>query len=206
MRDLNGVFSSNPPGVTRALSVRQAFVAGAGGLGSNVAMMLVRAGIGSITVADYDVVEAPNLNRQQYFTDQIGLPKVEALGTMLLRVNPGLKLNTVNAKLNHENLPAITDPCPDIVLECFDRAEEKKMLASFCISMLPQVPLVAVSGLAGTGPVENIRVLRKGPGGMIVIGDGETEMTPENGTLSSRVTFAAAYQAHMAISILLEKP
>ena len=47
-------------------------IAGAGGLGSNCAVALARSGVGTLVIADFDIIEAANLNRQYYFTDQIG--------------------------------------------------------------------------------------------------------------------------------------
>ena len=61
-------------------------IAGAGGLGSNVAVNLVRTGVKKLKIVDFDVVDESNLNRQFYFMDQVGRPKVEALRENLLRI------------------------------------------------------------------------------------------------------------------------
>ena len=61
-------------------------IAGAGGLGSNVAISLSRAGIGKLIISDFDIIEPSNLNRQQYFIEQIGKPKVIALKENLMRI------------------------------------------------------------------------------------------------------------------------
>ena len=63
----------------RKLAAARVGLAGAGGLGSNAAMMLARCGVGSLVLVDGDFVEPSNLNRQQYFPRHLGLPKVEAL-------------------------------------------------------------------------------------------------------------------------------
>lgn len=194
-------FSSNPPGLTKELAGKHFFIAGAGGLGSNVAMMLVRAGALKFTFVDFDKIEDANLNRQFYFRDQVGLIKVEALKANLLRINPDIEINIRQAKITADNAGSLIPETADIILECFDCAASKAMLAAFCLKKFPEKPLVTVSGLAGTGPLDEIKI-SKMPGKMIVIGDQTTEVGPETGTLSSRVMFTAAMQAHTAIEIL----
>jgi sulfur carrier protein ThiS adenylyltransferase len=195
-------FSSNPPGVTEVLRKKKVFIAGAGGLGSNVAIFLARAGMADLTIADFDRVEPSNLNRQQYFRDQVGMLKVDALKENLLRINPDLKIKTISEKITSLNCEFIISPDSDIIFECFDRAEAKAMIAEFCMKTLSKIPLIAVSGLAGTGKCETIKV-RKGPGNLWIIGDLKTEMNSGNGTVSSRVAYAAALQAHTGIRIML---
>lgn len=195
-------FSSNPPGTTEKLQTKHVLIAGAGGLGSNVAIALARAGIGSMTVVDYDKVEPSNLNRQQFFRDQIGMMKVDALRMNLARINPDLKIKTVCEKIVPGNCDVIISASAEIIFECFDNAEAKAMLASFCLLKRAKIPLVTVSGLAGLGSCDSIKV-RKGPRNSWIVGDGKAEMNPENGTISSRVAFAAALQAHTGIRILL---
>ena len=67
------------PGVHARLKSSVIGIAGLGGLGSAVAVALARIGVGRLVLVDFDVVEPSNLNRQQYFVDQVGLPKTEAL-------------------------------------------------------------------------------------------------------------------------------
>jgi sulfur carrier protein ThiS adenylyltransferase len=195
-------FSANPPGVTEILKGKKVFVAGAGGLGSNVCVMLARAGIGHITVVDFDLVEASNLNRQQYFRDQIGMPKVTALKENLLRINPELKIDAIEQKLTAANCENLISGKTDLIFECFDNAAAKAMLTSFALSEKPDIPVIAVSGIAGLGPCEDISI-NKGPGQLYIVGDGTNEMNPETGTISSRVTQVSAIQAHIGIRLLL---
>ncbi|MFA7230561.1 MAG: sulfur carrier protein ThiS adenylyltransferase ThiF [Victivallaceae bacterium] len=202
---MNTFFSSNPPGVTEALRKKSVFVAGAGGLGSNVCFMLVRTGIENITVIDFDVVEPSNLNRQQYFRDQVGMPKVVALKENLLRINPDLKINAIQQKLTAENCRALVPADVDLIFECFDQAEAKAMLAAFALSFRPEVPTIAVSGLAGLGPCEDITVTR-GIGQLYIVGDGVSEMNSETGTIASRVMQVSAMQAHLGLRLLLDLP
>ena len=195
-------FSSNPPGVTAQLRKKRVFIAGAGGLGSNVAISLVRAGVTDLTVADFDRVEPSNLNRQQYFRDQVGMLKVDALKENLLRINPDLKIKTVCEKITPLNCKVIISASAEIIFECFDRAEAKAMIAGFCMKKRPGIPVIAVSGLAGTGKCGTIKV-RKVSANLWIVGDLKTEMNPDNGTISSRVAYAAALQAHTGIRIML---
>jgi sulfur carrier protein ThiS adenylyltransferase len=195
-------FSSNPPGATEKLQSKHAFIAGAGGLGSNVAIALARAGIGAMTIVDFDKVEPSNLNRQQYFRDQVGMMKVDALRMNLARINPKLEIKTICKKILPENCDEIIPVTADVIFECFDRADCKAYLSSFCLAKKDSIPLIAVSGLAGLGECSSIKV-RRGPGNSWIIGDGKTEMNPENGTISSRVALTAAIQAHTGIRIML---
>jgi sulfur carrier protein ThiS adenylyltransferase len=200
---MDKIFSSNPPGATEKLSEKKVFVGGAGGLGSNVCLMLVRAGVGHITVIDFDRVEASNLNRQQYFRDQIGTAKVTALKENLLRINPELQIDVIEEKLTAENCKEFIPENPDLIFECFDSAEAKAMLTSFALSERSGIPVIAVSGVAGLGPCEDITI-NKGPGQLYIVGDGTSEMNEETGTISSRVTQVSAIQAHIGIRLLLE--
>ena len=171
-------------------------------MGSNVAISLVRAGVTDLTVADFDRVEPSNLNRQQYFRDQVGMLKVDALKENLLRINPDLKIKTVCEKITPLNCKVIISASAEIIFECFDRAEAKAMIAGFCMKKRPGIPVIAVSGLAGTGKCGTIKV-RKVSANLWIVGDLKTEMNPDNGTISSRVAYAAALQAHTGIRIML---
>lgn len=198
------IFASNPPGVTRELGKRSIFIAGAGGLGSNVAFMLTRAGIGQLTIADFDTVSQENLNRQQYFIKQIGEIKVIALKENLLNINPFVTVNTVDEKLTPNNFSNYISNKVDLIFECFDNPVCKAEIVRFCLEKRPEIPVVSVSGIAGNGPAEKIKVTR-GPGKLYIIGDRSTEANKKNGTLSSRVTYAAALQTHYGISLILNQ-
>jgi sulfur carrier protein ThiS adenylyltransferase len=195
-------FSANPPGLIEKLKSKYLFIAGAGGLGSNVAMMLVRAGLLNISVVDFDVIESSNINRQFYFRDQINQPKVYALKDNLLRINPNVNINAIEERITEENIDKIIPQETDILLECFDCAVSKAMFARFALKNYPEVPTITVSGLAGVHSLDLIKK-KSGPGKLIIIGDCRNEATIENGTLSSRVMYAASMQAHEAIRLLM---
>ncbi len=175
-------------------------IAGAGGLGSNCAVNLVRVGFKHFTIADFDAVDATNLDRQFYFEDQVGMKKVEALKTNLLRINPGLELQMLPVKLEPANILEVFRDC-DVVVECLDRAETKQMLVS---GMLPTGKLiVSASGLGGYGLSDNIRIHRLKKN-LILIGDLTSDIEKAS-ALSPRVNVAAAKQADVVLEFIAGK-
>lgn len=183
------------------LATKRVGIAGLGGLGSNVAWMLVRSGVRRLVLADFDDVDASNLNRQFYFTDQVGLPKHEALPENLRRIEPGLELEACRVRLSAEDIPLLFGHV-DVLVEAFDSAEAKAMIMRAALRQLPETPLVAASGLAGYGPLEQIMVHRMGER-LWVIGDMVSDVRQGLPLFASRVTAAAAEQAHLVIRILL---
>jgi sulfur carrier protein ThiS adenylyltransferase len=176
-------------------------IAGCGGLGSTVAVALARSGVGELALVDFDVVEPSNLNRQQYFVDQIGLPKVEALASNLARINPYVTLVCHQTRLLATEVPRVFASC-DVVAECFDTPAAKAELTFAMRKHLPAVPLVAVSGIAGYGPSSDI-VSRRVLGNHFLIGDGISGAQPGRGLLAPRVTVAAGHQANIVLRLLL---
>src|SRR3990172_3011336 len=115
------------PGVHEKVKEARVGIAGLGGLGSSVAFALARLGVGVLVLADFDVVEPSNLNRQQYFVDQIGKPKVEAMEENLRRINPYVRTALHKVVLDEDNIPEIFCGV-DALVEAFDKAESKAML------------------------------------------------------------------------------
>ncbi len=130
-------------------------VAGLGGLGSNIAYMLARAGVGSLILVDFDKVDITNLNRQQYKADQIGLFKTDALSKNLKEIAPYISLTTHVARLDETNIKDLLGSA-DIICEAFDNAESKAVLAETVLSQMKDKYLVAASGMAGLGPANDI--------------------------------------------------
>jgi len=141
-------------------------IAGAGGIGSNVAFHLVRSGVLDLKIFDFDRVEVGNLNRQFYFADQIGMPKVEALKINLLRIDQTARIEVIVQRLDADNVPEAFADC-DIVVEALDRAESKAVLINALAGTGKY--LVSGSGLAGLAP-EGVK-LRKLGGHMAIAGD-----------------------------------
>jgi sulfur carrier protein ThiS adenylyltransferase len=170
-------------------------------LGSAVAVALARVGVGRLVIADFDVVEPSNLNRQQYFIDQIGLPKVEALTANLQRINPYVTVEPYPTLLHPTNIPAIFEKC-SIVVEAFDRADMKAMLVDTVLAQMPGTTMVAASGLAGYGP-NNAITTRMISSRLYLCGDGTSEAQPGRGLMAPRVAIAAGHQANQVIRIIL---
>jgi len=189
------------PQVHERLKRGKVGIAGCGGLGSTVAVALARSGVGELVLVDFDVVEPSNLNRQQYFVDQIGLPKVAALSENLERINPYVALVRHQTRLAAAEVPRVFAGC-DVVAECFDTPAAKAELAFAMRKHLPAVPLVAVSGIAGHGPSSDI-VSRRVLGNHFLVGDGLSAAKPGQGLLAPRVTVAAGHQANIVLRLLL---
>ncbi|RLC50541.1 MAG: thiamine biosynthesis protein ThiF [Candidatus Cloacimonadota bacterium] len=176
-------------------------IAGAGGLGSNIAFSLVRAGIGKLIISDFDKIEPSNLNRQQYFIEQIGMPKVKALRDNLRMINPFSACEIHEIKLNEENIPIIYKNV-DIMVEAFDKAEMKQMLIESWLIRFPEIPLIVASGLAGFGDNEKIRT--KNLGNLFVIGDETAELDDEISPMAPKVGIVANMQANLVLELLIK--
>jgi len=195
------MIARHTPGVHEVVKRSTVGIAGAGGLGSNVAVALARLGIGKLIIADFDVVEPSNLNRQCFFVDQLGELKVDALKATLLRVNPFVEVETKALRLTTENIPTIFAGCR-VLVEAFDGAEQKAMLVETALAKLRNTFVVAASGLAGFGPGEDIRPHRVGER-LIIIGDLSSEARRGSGLMAPRVGIAANMQANTVLRVLL---
>lgn len=189
------------PGVHRRLKAACVGIAGLGGLGSAIAIALARIGVGRLVLADHDVVEPSNLNRQQYFVDQLGQPKAEALRDILARVNPYVTVEAHPVRLTPDNVGAIFDKV-EVLLEAFDAADQKAMLFESFGAARPDTPIVMATGLAGHMPSNTIRT-RKVGARLYIVGDGETAAAPGMGLMAPRVGIAAHHQANAALRLLL---
>lgn len=193
------------PGVHARVKAATVGIAGLGGLGSAIAIALARTGVGHLVLADFDVVEPSNLNRQQYFVDQIGLPKVEALSANLARINPYVRISAHPVRLTPQNVPALFKGV-DVMVEAFDGAEVKVMLLESFGTAFPGTPVVMASGLAGHGPGGTLRIRKLGPH-VYVVGDLESDARPGRGLMAPRVGVAAHLQANCVLRLLLgEEP
>ncbi|KAA0893308.1 sulfur carrier protein ThiS adenylyltransferase ThiF [Oryzomonas rubra] len=189
------------PGVHARLQAATVGIAGVGGLGSAVAVALARTGVGRIVIADFDVVEPSNLNRQQYFVDQLGHPKVAALADNLARINPYITVEPHHVMLSPANIPTVFALCT-VVVEAFDRADMKAMLVETLLALMPEVVVVAASGLAGYGP-NNAIVTQRAASRLYLVGDGESEARTGCGLMAPRVGIAAGHQANQVVRIIL---
>ena len=178
-------------------------IAGAGGLGSNCAVALARSGIGTLVIADYDVVEKGNLNRQYYFLKQTGLPKTEALKENISLINKDVSVITHNVLITSGNIPEIFEKC-DVIVEALDSKEMKEMLIETVLKKMRGLPIIVGSGLAGWGNCESIKC-RKIDDTLYVCGDETTEVSDEMPPLAPRVGIVANLQADTVLEILMKK-
>ena len=189
------------PGVHAVLRRACVGIAGLGGLGSSVAVALARCGIGHLILVDYDVVEPSNLNRQQYFVDQLGQAKTTALESTLKRIHPALQCTLHQERITRENMLSLFEGAA-LLVEAFDGAEEKAMLVEGARTASPPLPVVAASGMAGYGPAGLIGT-RQLSDGLVCCGDGISDARPGHGLMAPRVGIVAHHQANAVLRLLL---
>ncbi len=175
-------------------------ICGLGGLGSNIAISLARAGIGKLLLIDFDLVDITNLHRQQYKATQIGRYKTEALAENLAEIAPYTKIETVTAKITEGNFAELLKDS-DIVCEAFDNAESKAMLVNNVLEQLPDCYLVASSGMAGLNTPNTIKT-RKITKRFYLCGDEISDVADTVGLVAPRVMLCAAHQALTVLRIL----
>jgi sulfur carrier protein ThiS adenylyltransferase len=196
---MTDIFSGNVRGMTEKLSASTVAVAGCGGIGSNVAVSLVRAGIGRIIIADMDIVEASNLNRQYYFTDEIGSKKVFTLKSRLNSINADCEVAAYHKELFRDDVSKLFSST-DILIEAFDKAESKQWLIEEWSSLYPDRPVISGNGLSGFGDFESIKIRKMG--NIYFCGDGVT--SSDIGLCSARVAIVSNMQANLAIELLMK--
>jgi sulfur carrier protein ThiS adenylyltransferase len=176
-------------------------LAGAGGLGSNAAVSLARAGVGTLIIADFDRVEPSDLNRQYYFMEQVGKPKVEALLENLKRINRYSQYQMHAIKIEAGNVAPIFGTA-DILVEAFDKAEAKQMLVNTWLSLFPRKPIIIASGVAGIGKNEKLHTRKVG--NLYICGDEETECEECLSPMAPRVALVANMQANLTLELLVK--
>jgi sulfur carrier protein ThiS adenylyltransferase len=194
------IFKRGVPGLREKLESRTVGIAGCGGLGSNIAVSLVRAGVGKLIIADFDRVELSNLNRQHFFIDDVGKYKVEAITPYLHGINPDVEIETIKNELTPENVLEIFAGV-DLMIEAFDLAERKQWLINSWLKNKTDIPLVCGSGVAGYGRSNEMKVKRAG--NLYVCGDQFSDMS--EGLCGTRVLLAASLQANTAVEILMDE-
>ena len=182
------------------ISAARVAVCGLGGLGSNIAIALARAGVGHLHLIDFDRVDLTNLNRQQYAVGQLGQYKTDALRETLSLVSPYCDVTCDTVRVTDENLPDLLRN-EDYICEAFDRAEAKAMLVSGVLEHFPEKYLVAGSGLAGLGSANTIQTRRVSQR-FYLCGDGTSDSSVGLGLVASRVLVCAAHEANMILRLI----
>ena len=175
-------------------------VCGLGGLGSNIALSLARAGVGRLHLIDFDKVDISNLNRQQYTVSQLGMYKTKALSSFISEVAPYCEIVTDTVKISEDNVKQLLGD-EDIICEAFDRAEEKAMLVNSVSENFADKYLVAASGMAGLGDADSIKT-RKITNRFYLCGDGVSGMEDGMGLFAPRVAVCAGHMAQTVLRII----
>lgn len=176
-------------------------IAGLGGLGSNVAVSLARAGIGKLLLIDFDVVEPSNLNRQQYFMKHIGMRKTDALEDVISQCNPFVQVEKTHIFLDESNIESQFKDV-DIIVEAFDNPASKATLVTTVLSKMKDKKIISASGMAGFFDSNTI-ITRKIKDNFFLVGDMENEISPECMLMAPRVAIAANHEANAVIRIII---
>ena len=187
----------------QAFSSATVAICGLGGLGSNIAIALARAGIGRLILIDFDRVDITNLHRQQYKAEQIGMYKTVALAENLKEIAPYISLEIHTERITEDNAVTLLQDA-DIICEAFDNAECKAMLTNTVLSELPDKYLVAASGMAGMGVTNSIKT-RRITSRFYLCGDETSEVSENIGLVAPRVALCAAHQALTVLRILAKQ-
>lgn len=175
-------------------------ICGLGGLGSRVAELLTRAGVGYLRLIDFDRLEATNLNRQWYFMEQLGRYKAEALADNLRRITPYAELDVHTVRITEDNLASLLADV-DVIVEAFDNATCKAMLVNGVREQFPRCHLVAASGMAGFASANAMRVRRLSEN-FYLCGDGLSAADAGDGLYGARVNICSAQEALVVLQLL----
>ena len=201
--ELKEISRRNEENSLKKLQESEVVILGAGGLGSNVAVMLARSSVGRIHIVDFDKVEASNLNRQAYEIKHIGMQKTEAIKNIIEEINPFVKVEAENIKITQENISEVIKK-EKIVVEAFDNADTKAMAVNTILEKHPEKTVISGSGMAGIGRSNDMKT-RKVFENLYICGDGYSDFEEYSGIMAPRVMICAAHQANTAIKIILEK-
>lgn len=189
------------PHIYEKLRNSKVAIAGLGGLGSHIAVMLARSGVGQLHLVDFDIVDLSNLNRQVYTVDELGMPKTEALKRILLKINPYINVSYENVKVDNKNIKQLFTGF-NIVCEAFDNPSAKAMIVSELLSRDSETIIVSGSGMAGYGDANEIKTEKKFSR-LYVCGDGKSDAFEGIGLMAPRVMICAGHQANMIVRLIL---
>ena len=195
------IASRNSPELNLALSKAVIGVAGLGGLGSNIALSLARVGVKKLVLADFDVVEPSNLNRQQYFVRHIGLKKTQALKELINDVNPFVEVETHDIFLDEKNVASVFGEC-EILCEAFDNVAGKAMILNEAGASLKEKKIIGASGMAGCFSSNLIKTIKFAKN-VYLCGDLTNEAKIGQGLMAPRVAICANHEANLAIRLLM---
>lgn len=192
----------NSPELNLALNSACIGIAGLGGLGSNIAISLARAGVSKLVLVDFDIVEPTNLNRQQYYVKHIGLNKTDALKSLINDINPFVEVVTNNIYLDDKNVADIFYDC-SIICEAFDNVKSKTMLLNEAGKSLKDKTIITASGMAGLYSSNLIKTIKFAKN-VYACGDFENMAKQNQGLMAPRVAICANHQANLALRLLMK--
>ena len=202
--DLDHAFDARfPKEMQRKLRNAKVAVAGLGGLGSNIAVMLARSGIGKLLLVDFDLVDVTNLNRQMYFIPQLGKPKAEALPELLYQINPYVAYESICVKVTPENVKELFSEYP-IVCEAFDAPDQKAMLVRELLIQCPKTTVISGNGMAGYADTNTIKTQQMTKR-LYVCGDQSTDIGNGIGLIAPRVAACAAHEANKVLQLIMQE-
>ena len=192
-----------PAEIKEKMNVARVAVAGLGGLGSQIAVMLARSGVGHLHLTDFDCVDVTNLNRQMYFVEHLGRPKTEALAELLRKINPWIDLELHQMRVTERDVPELYQTYP-LVCEAFDKPDQKAMLVRTLLETCPETTVVSGNGMAGFGN-SNAVITKQVNSRLYMCGDGSTDVGGGTGLMAPRVNICAGHQANKIIELILNK-
>jgi sulfur carrier protein ThiS adenylyltransferase len=199
--ELNALLAArHSPGVHEKVSHAVVGIAGLGGLGSTAAVALARLGVGTMILADFDVVEPSNINRQNYFLSHIGRLKTHVMKEIIADIHPGVHVRLHSIRLTRENIPDVFCGA-SVIIEALDKASEKEMLIETVLREMKESYVISGSGMAGYGPSCEIETVHLGR--LIICGDQASEAGRGSGLMAPRVGICAHHQANAALRLIL---
>jgi sulfur carrier protein ThiS adenylyltransferase len=195
------MMARHTPNVHKKVKAGRVAIAGLGGLGSNIAVMLARIGVGHMLLVDFDIVEPSNLNRQSYYISHLGMPKTEALKKQIAEINPFIEIDTKTVKISEDNVKELFSDY-DILCEAFDKADQKSMLINTALEQLPHIKIVSGSGMAGydsSNLIKTTRPMKR----LYLCGDLKNAAMVGRGLMAPRVQICAGHQANMILRLLV---
>ncbi|MBN6074572.1 molybdopterin-synthase adenylyltransferase MoeB [Aggregatibacter actinomycetemcomitans] len=134
-----------------ALKGSKMLIVGLGGLGCAASQYLAVAGVGHLTLLDFDTVDISNLQRQVLHDDsRLGMPKVDSAKLTLQRLNPHIEVDTINQLLDEQQLKELVGKF-DVMLDCTDNVTTRNQLDSACAAH--KIPLVSGAAIRMEGQV-----------------------------------------------------
>ncbi|WP_297404949.1 sulfur carrier protein ThiS adenylyltransferase ThiF [uncultured Cetobacterium sp.] len=168
-------------------------IAGCGGIGSNIAMHLIRSNIDNLKLIDFDKIEKSNLNRQFFFNNQIGEFKSKSLEKNLKKIYTDVKIESIIEKITTQNIHTLLEDC-DIIIEAFDKKEFKTLL----IETFKNKPIISANGIGGLS-TDDIKV--KKFGNITIVGDFYSDISTYK-TYSSKVMLISCLMTNEIIKII----